>query len=447
MRRGAVHGLGAAEWALILGAALSLRVAVGFGWLRAMPMVSDARDYFELGAQLASGDKVGAFYWPPGESLVLAAGFAVLGPTVWAARAVTIATSVATVALVVLVAAELAGRQAARAAGWIAALYAPSVLLCGQTYAQHVAALALVALAYFGLRAIRENAVWLYAAAGGALGLGCLARPSAISVIPVFAVASVATRAAPGARQRRLLGAVCAAGIALACVVPVLVHDARAGAGWTLSTNNERNLFLGNNPYTPDYKTSHLGQRSMDDLAPDARAYLASFYARPDARAAMQREAFRYMATHPARTALRTANRTTSFWGFDYLASREIQSWLGLSASATLPLLAIEAGSYLVVAVLALLALTALPRAGDRGWRFWLLALSLAYEAPYALAFSGGTYHFPVTPLLIPLAAVAFVHGKVVWRRLLAWRAPQIALAALVLIEAQYAYYAILMRS
>jgi hypothetical protein len=230
-------------------------------------------------------------------------------------------------------------------------------------------------------------------------------------------------------------------------VLPVLVHDARAGAGWTLSTNNERNFVLGNNPFTPDYKTSHLGQRSPSELDPDARAYLVSFYARPDARSAMEREAVLYMATHPGRTALRTVNRATSFWGFDYLASREIQNWAGTSTLASLPLLLVESGSFLAAFGLALVALVALPRAGDRGWRAWLVALALAYEAPYAIAFSGGTYHFPVVPLLLPLSALALCHGRIAWRRLASWRAPQVALAVLLLIEAQYAYYAVVMRS
>jgi hypothetical protein len=243
------------------------------------------------------------------------------------------------------------------------------------------------------------------------------------------------------------LGAACTVAVALAGLLPVLVHDARAGAGWTLSTNNERNLFLGNNPFTPDYKTSHLGQRAIDEIDPNARAYLESFYSRPDARVAMRREAIAYIATHPARTALRTVNRATSFWGFDYLATREIQRWLGLSSLVSLPLLAIEAGSFLLVAVLALLALVALPRAGDRGWRAWLVAMGLAYQVPYAIAFSGGTYHFPVIPLLIPFAGIAIGRARLLWRRAATSRATQIALATLALIEAQYAYYAILMRS
>lgn len=33
----------------------------------------------------------------------------------------------------------------------------------------------------------------------------------------------------------------------------------------------------------------------------------------------------------------------------------------------------------------------------------------LAYQAPYLIAFSGGTYHFPVMGLLWPFAALAAV--------------------------------------
>ena len=163
----------------------------------------------------------------------------------------------------------------------------------------------------------------------------------------------------PPRGARLAAGATAAALVGLACVLPACAHDARSGAGWTVSTNNERNFFLGNNPYTPDYKTSHLGQRSLEELDPEARTYLESFYARSDQRAAMQHAAIDYMVHHPARTSLRTLNRATSFWGFDYLASREIQNWRGWSAARTLPLLALEGASYLAVAAMALVTLFA----------------------------------------------------------------------------------------
>jgi hypothetical protein len=259
-------------------------------------------------------------------------------------------------------------------------------------------------------------------------------------------------------------------------------HDARSGAGWTVSTNNERNLFLGNNPYTPDYKTSHLGQRPRGELGLETRRYLESFYARGDSRSAMQHAAIAYMVEHPIQTTRRTLNRAMSFWGFDYLASREIQKWAGADqergatrraayGAASLFLLGVEAASYLAVATLALATLFAIPgvplaadgipgvpiaAAGTPGagtpgvaipgrpaWRSWLVALALGYEVPYAVAFSGGTYHFPVIPLLIPLAAVAAQRPVRTWRYLRESRRAWVALGVFAVVQAEYAYYAV----
>jgi 4-amino-4-deoxy-L-arabinose transferase-like glycosyltransferase len=318
------------------------------------------------------------------------------------------------------------------------------VLLCGQTYAQHLASLCLAATAYFGLRAARERRLLHFALAGAALGLGCLTRPSMTSVAPVLAIAAwVAVRRGHSPALPTAAGALLAACAAVVVVMPAAAHNARAGAGWTLSTNNERNLFLGNNPYTPDYKTSHLGQRSLDELDVGTRAYLESFYDRPDARTAMRDEALTFIRAHPFRSALRTLNRATSFWGFDYLATREIQSWLGARTAPLLPIFALEAGGYFVVAVLALLGILGKAGAGESAPRSWLLGLTLAYQAPYAIAFSGGAYHFPAMPLLMPFAGIAAAEGTVGLKALLAGRAVRFALIAFALLQVQYAWYAL----
>jgi 4-amino-4-deoxy-L-arabinose transferase-like glycosyltransferase len=433
-------------WAGLLGAAMALRLFIALVLLGEMPLVSDAREYFDVAVRMASGGFRGAFYWPPGESIVLACALAPFGKSVLVARLVTVAIGTATVALSALLARELAGGEAGAIAGWIAALYAPSALLSGQSYAQHLAALCLAAFAYFGLRALREQHLTLFAATGAALGLGCLTRPSMASVAPILVAACAIMAHLRRESLRRLVpGALLTAFITLALVVPVQAYNSRLGAGWAISTNNERNLLLGNNPYTPDYKTSHLGQRTLDELTPDARSYLESLYSRPDARSAMQRAAWMYMTHHPLRTAWRTLNRATSFWGFDYLASREIQRWATWQTREVLPVLALEAGSYVTVAVLALAGLVALSGACAAPVRLWLVAVALAYQAPYAIAFSGGTYHFPVMPLVVPFAAVAIANGVKVWRAARETRGTIVALGAFAAIQTQYAYFALTM--
>jgi hypothetical protein len=109
-------------------------------------------------------------------------------------------------------------------------------------------------------------------------------------------------------------------------------------------------------------------------------------------------------------------------------------------------LLALEGGSYLAVATLALVSLFAHRGIGDPGGRNWLLALALVYELPYALAFSGGTYHFPVMPLVVPIAAVALARPLEAWRRVRRGRATWAALAAFAALQGQYAYYAVKMQ-
>jgi 4-amino-4-deoxy-L-arabinose transferase-like glycosyltransferase len=407
--------------------------------------------------------------------MLLAAAFRVLGDHVWVARLLMVGLGVLAVALTVLVAQRLAGPRVAQIAGYVAALYPPAVMLSGQSYAQHLAAVTMLAVTYFGLRAVEERRLAFFALAGLAFGVGCLTRPSLASVAPFLAIACIMQLRRTGASAAPVLAGVALfVGVTLVCVVPVQAHNAGLGAGWTLSTNNERNFFLGNNPYTPNYKTSHLGQRSLDELDPDTRSYLSSFYERQNARKAMQAEALGYITRHPLVTAYRTLNRATAFWGFDYLASRIIQEHFEWGKKGLLPLLALEAGSYCAVMVLAIVALfgfrkgrsTSIPSlssvppgktdserpsvpplAFDPFWALWLVLLAVAYELPYMAAFSGGTYHFPVIGLLIPLAAVPLAAGGPrVWLAQLKGRPwAWVAIAALGLVQAQYAYYPVVM--
>ena len=82
-------------------------------------------------------------------------------------------------------------------------------------------------------------------------------------------------------------------------------------------------------------------------------------------------------------------------------------------------------------------------RSCDADWRRWLVALVFAYEAPYMIAFSGGTYHFPVMPLVIPFAAVALAQGMDAWRRVATTRGVAIAFVIFALVQLQCAYAAI----
>jgi hypothetical protein len=220
-------------------------------------------------------------------------------------------------------------------------------------------------------------------------------------------------------KRRRISSAVIVGATAILIVVlaavayPFMAHNARAGQGWTISTNNEWNLFLGNTPYTPDYKTGHFGQREFDQVPSEAGAYLSNFVphddpslATRDQRKAMQEAAVDYMTQHPGQTLYRVSNRARAFWGIDYTAARGIQDSYGVSNAAVLPLVVVEGGGYLLVIMLALTAPFVVPGRLRSHWKV-IVGLVVAIMLPYLLAFALPKYHLPAIPLLIPIAALA----------------------------------------
>jgi hypothetical protein len=299
-------------------------------------------------------------------------------------------------------------------------------------------------------------------------GLGCLVRPSMLSLFPVFVGSLLLVRGSGaflgwslqssavkrgGCLRQGTAGSMMALFVGCAVlVVPVMKFNASHGAGWVVSTNNERNFFLGNNPYTPLYKTSQLAQRSLDEQPPETQAYLKSFYGQENPREAMMSAAVEHIKNRPGLFVLRCLNRFRAFWGFDYIASREIQQWADWGVPGLCALLVFEAGGYVVLMGLVVLGiLVCVPGLAGANGGFQtrapllILAFVLFYQAPYCLAFSAGTYHYPAVWLLMPFAALGLVgvlkNGIVqtvktmpVW----GW----FALGAFALIQIEYGYFA-----
>ncbi len=425
--------------------ALAIRLASWLLVFQAAPLLSDAHSYFDVAGELVRGELAQrAHYWPPGMPFLLVPGRLLAFDAMWLASLVTILVSAAVAPLVAYIT-GLAGADArtCRTAGVLTALYMPAVFLSGQPYSQHLAMLSLLVI----VAALLSSGAWTPARGavlGASLGVGVLTRPSMAVVALVIAGAVILQREAP--LRRRLTCLLTAAVVAAALVTPVLAHNARLGAGTVVSTNNERNFFLGNNRFTPDYKTSHLGQRSLAELPTATQEYLASVYAQPEPRQAMVHEALAFIRENPGRTLRRTFNRTLSFWGFDYLSSRLVPQQTKLGKLRSFAVLAGEAGTYLLVMILAIVALVnaeARSRFSPRAQGI-LIATTLAYALPYSIAFSGGTYHFPVMGLVLPFAAVG---ATFVWetKSLGSMRRLALPLLALFALQAQYAYHTILM--
>lgn len=440
------------QWGALLCTAAAARIGVAFFLLGEMDLQADALSYSQAAHGVLDdfpGDK--AYFWPPGLPFYLAAVYGVFGDSLTAARLAMLALGLATTAMVAFLALEAFGKpKVALAAGWIAALYPPAVLIAGQTFTQELTSLALLIFTWSALRFVHRPSILLGGLAGLSLAVGILTRPSMLSFLPLVTLAGLAWALWPvrSGRSKEWGKVIVSLGFIYVCVagvtLPVMAHNAAYGQGWSLSTNNEMNFLMGNNPYTHHYKTSHLAQRRFDQMNPDAAAYFARFLDPGGTREAMREAAIRYVLEHPGITLWRTLSRVRAFWGFDYLMSRSIQNASGGDLAVMLLYLCFEAGGYFLLMLGVISGLLLALRAGEVWPVVVLIGFVLAYQAPYTLAFSSGAYHFPVMGLLMPIAALNFSAS---WKTLPVHRAGERAVfwtatCLLVLIQIEYGYHA-----
>lgn len=437
-------------WVLLLGVAATLRIFVAFVVLGSMPALSDAAAYAEQGKAMAEGSEVlGPFYWPPGTSYALAWAYRWLGASDTITRLITVALGVMVVAFTLLLAREiLKSRVAAEAAGWIAALYPANLLMAGQPFSFHLTAAGIVLSIWLLLRGHRQLSVISFALSGASLGVAALARPGSLSLgvalLPLGAVTLWRSWHRDRIATRRLAFCMCAFVVGTAAVVsPAIFHNVALGEGWTISTNNERNLWYGNNPYTPHYLTAELGQRSEEEMEDETRSYIQSFTRRADAREAMRKEALRYISEHPQIFALRSLNRIRAFWGFEYTMSRNIGYFYG-DDRLTFLVLPVEAGGYMTVMVLAIAGVVFGRHLLRRTGLLILALMVVAYMIPHVVAFAAGVWHLPVMPLLMIFGAAGIAALQEQSRTLpatLTDRRVLIPILILLVLQVEYGYF------
>jgi len=442
-------------WIRLVGVALVVRLVDAFVAFGSMSFISDARSY-SITAQALLRDFPGtdAYYWPPGQPMFLAGLYALFGTSLAVPRLATIILNVLCVILTVLLARQvLKDDRSVRFAGWIAALYPPSILMSGQPYSQPLASVAILLTVYLVWRGWKEGRVLLFVLGGAALGVGILTRSSMASVVPVLGIIWLImlrrvgpTREAIGAR---IAGPLVGGFAMVAIITPVLLFNHSHNAGWNISTNNESNFFVGNCPYTHFYKTSHLSVRDLKLVDSAARAYIAFHQNRPDAREAMMKASLEYIVENPGITIVRTLSRIRTFWGFDYVLTREIQKYYNLGIGSLAALLAFESGGYVLVGILIIAGLfLARDRVVPMATKYLLWA-AIAYQIPYMLSYAAGNYHFPIIWLLMPFGGAALARivpfGAETWKTIKGNRKLWIALIVFVLVQIEYAYWVVAM--
>lgn len=420
--------------------AVSLAIRLIVLWRIAnSPLTSDSTDYREMAALLLSG---GAFvpYWPPGLSLYLVPFLAA------GAGDIILRTSMlAWWILFCFGFARLGGDLRVERRSWLALLtifsITPALIHFSIEPMTQMPAAALLLLAISAAMRCSRGAGWGEALLMGAsLGALSLVRPSALPLLIVVPLLVVLRRK----EWSRPSMAVVLGGVMIFAWM-VKVHQ--LSGQWTINNSNGTNLYYGNNPWTPLYRTWYFGSHAKPGTEeirqfPEYEEILARVATLPEKVRGdeFKRLAAEYVRHRPDLFVLRTVNRVRCFWGFDTFTAANLRREGGEGRRWFPVAFAMDAAGYLVVAGFAFFWIAASPSALWRRWETWLLVGAIVlYALPYWVTMSHPTYHFPVMAPLALLGVLAYelAHSSGTVTRWRGWT----ALVVLGLIQVEWMFY------
>lgn len=210
----------------------------------------DPAFYHERAVQLAAGrgavDEV--YFIAPMYSWFLAALYALVGPSMTAAKTVQAVLGALTAVLLKRTGQRLFGPAAGAGAGLVWAVYAPAIFYETILHSCALQAFLNVAAVWglVGLKGAKRPSARLFMS-GFLLGLSALVRPHVLLFAPLGALFAwfAAGRVEP---RRRLCGAAVFVGGAALAVAPATVHNLAAGDFVAVSSSGGINFYIGNGP-------------------------------------------------------------------------------------------------------------------------------------------------------------------------------------------------------
>lgn len=402
------------------------------------PLASDSADYKEM-AVLLLGGKSFVPYWPPGLPLylmpVLVAGGADL-----ALRASMLGWWILFCIAFIRLASDLHVKQKTSLFLLIIFSFMPAwVHFSIEPMTQMPTAALLIIGLSAAVRCSKKTGWGEVLLLGGSLGWLSLVRPSALPLL-------VLIPALVFIRQRRILQPLLAVGLGCVMIFAWIVKVHQLSGQWAMNGSNGINLFYGNNPWTPLYRTWYFGSHAKPGTEeirqfPEFEQVLKRVGELPKTQysATYKHLAVDYVLHRPDLFILRTANRIRCFWGFDIFTAANLRG-AGPEGRHWFPFVFVmDAVCYFAMAGFAFFRIASAPGAFWRKWEAVLLIVAIVlYGLPYWISMSHPSYHFPVMAPLVLLGAIASdwsrSTGLIVRRR--GW----VAFAALVLIQVEWVF-------
>jgi 4-amino-4-deoxy-L-arabinose transferase-like glycosyltransferase len=392
----------------VLALSLALLLRLAFLFVTAgSPLRSDPLEYYSMARQLMAGLPFEP-YWPPGLPLFLSPFLALFGTSMLVARVAMLVPYLAFAWLLHRMLASWGSRRAANLSLFVFAVFPNFILHSLTPLTQLPVAFLLLAATWLGLRVLRSPAMGPGLLWGIVLGVLPLFRPAAAPLVLVLPALVYLKSRRPGVPLLSIAVAAAILGVWL-----IKAHDL-SGRFVAINSANARNHYLGNNEWTPLYRTWWFGShRQEEEGVPTAfierRDELEALP--PEVReGAYRAEAWSHIKSHPGLFVLRSVNRCCAFFAFDTFTGSYLRRHSTLQSPLLLGgLLALDAVLSVALLGFGWLGLVSLRGRGDLGQlsgTAWLVGG--LYALPYFFSFSHPTYHFPILPL-VAISALLYV--------------------------------------
>lgn len=377
-----IHSWQKYPWRWYLGLTLLIRLLYA---LTIIPWMweGDAGAYVEVAREWMEGSS-GDFYWPPGLPALLILFFSVLGVHKLSSLSLMLVGWCLWVGLMFLLLKNRTISKLGWGALWVFGIW-PAWIHHSVVPLTHLwGSIGLLGILYFLLR---KNDLLAGACVLGAI----LIRPSSVLLLPVLVIFLFMRK------ENRLRSIRFALIPLLGIIAWQFFLYQQTGETFFINKANSYNLYLGNHPETPLYRTWWLGSHSEEwDRFPVFQAEVDSIRTLPiEAQQQAYRQlSLKHIAENPGQFLIRSLNRIRTFWAFDSFTGAW---WYGKNKPIGMVLLGLDAGCYLLLITGVLFFWKPVYEWENIQWMSVILILF--YSIPYYLAFSHPTYHFAVMPL------------------------------------------------
>lgn len=368
-------------------------------------LVGDELGYHTMAIQLVRGDSFYP-YWPPGLPYYLSFFYKVFGQNELAARGSILLLYIVFSYFIYLLVKEIAAKKVANIIVLIFSIYPNYIWHSITPLTDLPTATYLAAITYLAILLYRRKTVFIALALGVISGCAALTRPSSLIFIVLMLVYIFSKT-----RKKRIAFILFLTVFGIIFAWQFKIHN-MTKSFVMINSANSKNIFIGNNPYTPLYKTWWFGSHGRGD----DRDNISEGYARMEQEIRKSplseqprlflQAAVKHILTRPDLFIIRTLNRIRCYFVFDtYFGSFLVKKY-HLSKPLGLSIIILDAIFYCSLMIGAILFLFTIKRSFIKFEQVLMIALIiLFYSIPYWLSFSHPTYHFPVVPLFAVLFA------------------------------------------